>query len=189
MRDRLMIFDLDGTLFDTKEVNFHAYNKALEINGFQNKLSYDFYCSSCNGDSYKVFLPKIVSELSKQQIHHIHEKKKQLYSTYLKYAKINNSLINLIKSCKNDYQVCIVTSASKKNVEEILAYFGIEDLFDFIISQEDVVNPKPSPEGFNLAIDKANVKKENTLIFEDSAIGLCAAEKSGANYVQVYGFN
>ena len=38
-------------------------------------------------------------------------------------------------------------------------------------------------------MDYFNISKENTIIFEDSKIGIQAAINSGANYVKVYGYN
>lgn len=50
-------------------------------------------------------------------------------------------------------------------------------------------NTKPNPEGFLVAMNRAGVSRKNTLIFEDSDTGIEAAEKTGADYVRVYGYN
>ena len=57
---KLAVFDLDGTLFDTKDVNFSAYSKALEDLGYKEKIDYKYYCDYCNGTSYKNFIPMIL---------------------------------------------------------------------------------------------------------------------------------
>lgn len=189
MKHKLLIFDLDGTLFDTKEVNFNAYSKAIQEAGCKAIIDYQFYCDFCNGNSYKVFLPQIVPDLDQKKMGEIHDRKKSVYSSFLNYARINHSLIALIQACKTEYSVCIVTTASRKNTEDILRRFDVISLFDFIITQEDVDHPKPSPEGFLLAMQRADVKQEDTLIFEDSEVGVEAAKQSGAKYVRVYGFN
>ena len=189
MKDKLMIFDLDGTLFDTKEVNYMAYSQALKEAGCEATMDYRYYCDFCNGNSYKTFLPEIVPGLDKEKMSEIHEYKKRAYPRYLDYARVNETLVNLIRTCRENYHMCIVTTASKKNTEDILKRFELMDMFDFILTQEDVVLTKPNPEGFLLAMKKANVEKKNTLIFEDSKVGLEAAKQSGADYVQVYGFN
>ena len=41
------VFDLDGTLVDTRKVNYQAYNKALEI--FGHSIDYDYFANNCNG--------------------------------------------------------------------------------------------------------------------------------------------
>ena len=188
-RNKLAIFDMDGTLFDTKNVNFHAYKQALNECGLNVNIDYDYYCKFCNGNNYKVFLPAILPEITIEQMEYVHDRKKQLYPQYLKNARINKNLFTLINLIKNEYQIALVTTASKKNLNDILDFFKIRNTFDFILTQEDVKHTKPNPEGFLVAMNRAGVSRKNTLIFEDSDTGIEAAEKSGADYVRVYGYN
>ena len=188
-KDKLAIFDLDGTLFETKNVNFKAYSKALEICGINIEIDYKYYCDFCNGNSYKVFLPRIVSGITSEMMRQIHDNKKRLYKEYLNYARKNNHLFFMIELMKKEYQVAVVTTASRANTEDILQTFDEFDTFDFILTKEDVTNTKPDPECFLKAISRAGVKVDNTIIFEDSETGLKAAEVCGANYVKVYGYN
>ena len=97
--------------------------------------------------------------------------------------------ISIIKEIREEFYITIVTNASQKNVNNILENFSVKDLFDLLITQEDVKNPKPSAEGFIKAMNYFNISQENTIIFEDSEIGIQAAINSGANYVKVYGYN
>ena len=82
-----------------------------------------------------------------------------------------------------------MTAASRTNTEDILRVFKEDNAFDFIITQEDVIYTKPDPECFLNAVSRAGVSLENTIIFEDSETGLKAAEKAGAKFVKVYGYN
>ena len=95
----------------------------------------------------------------------------------------------MIEEIKEKFYISIVTNASKKNVEDILEKFFVKNLFDLLITQEDVKTPKPSAEGFLKAMNYFNISKENTIIFEDSEIGIQAANKAETNYVKVYGYN
>ena len=51
---KLAIFDMDGTLYNTNDVNYFAYKEGL--NTFGVDLDYDYYCNYCNGRHYKVFI-------------------------------------------------------------------------------------------------------------------------------------
>lgn len=188
-KKKLAIFDLDGTLFDTKKVNYTAYSQALAECNLHCGIDYQFYCDFCNGNSYRVFLPQIVLGIMEAEMQKVHEAKKRIYKNCLAHARKNEHLFSIISLIKREYLVAVVTTASRENTEDILNCFGVKDMFDFIITQEDVKNTKPEPEGFWRAMSMAGVPPEDTIIFEDSETGVKAASASGAKYVKVYGYN
>ena len=94
----------------------------------------------------------------------------------------------MLQIMKDFYHIALVTTASQKNSEEILNFFKKRDLFELIISAEDVKNKKPDPEGFVKAMNYFNIAPKDTIIFEDSNIGIEAAIKSGANILKVEKF-
>ena len=75
--------------------------------------------------------------------------------------------------------------------KQVVKFFSVpkEDynMFDEIIAGKDVQKGKPNPEIYLKAMDLLGVLPEETLIFEDTEVGLQAAEASGANYVKVTG--
>ncbi|WP_252254637.1 HAD-IA family hydrolase [Clostridium sp. ZBS12] len=185
MKKKLAIFDLDGTLFNTDDVNFASYESALNYYGYS--LEYKYFCDKCNGLSYKKFLPPIINN-DESLLEKIHILKKDLYSQNLKKAKVNEHLFNIIRLIKDEYCLAVVTTASKKNCLEILEYFHRKELFDLIISHEDIENVKPNPEGFIKAMEFFDIESQNTIIFEDSTVGIEAAKKTGANVFVVNTF-
>ena len=189
LKNKLAIFDLDGTLFDTKDVNYNAYQNAIKMLGIDAEIDYNNFCNLYNGKNYREFLPKIIPNISEEQLKKIHNFKKNIYQEHLDKAKKNDLLFSMIEEIKEKFYISIVTNASKKNVKDILEKFSVKNLFDLLITQEDVKNPKPSAEGFLKAMNYFNISKENTIIFEDSEIGIQAANKAETNYVKVYGYN
>ncbi len=188
-KEKIAIFDLDGTLFDTKNVNYEAYNRALKETGLTMKCDYNFYCDNCNGRDYKTFLPIICNGITDKQMEEVHRRKQEFYKEYLSKARMNDSLFALIEAIKSDYHIALGTTASKENTYEILKHFDVDWLFDLIVTKEDTIRYKPDPECFITIMNYFNVKKQDTIIFEDSDVGIKAAEKSGARYVRVYGYN
>ena len=183
---KLALFDLDGTLFNTNEVNYRAYKEALT--NFDFSFEREFWYSNCIGRHYKDFLADmdITDEKTLKDIHRL---KKNCYRNYLRYAKENHHLFELISLIKPRYYVALVTTASAQNVEDILKTFNRKDAFDKIFTQEDVKKMKPDPECYLKAMDYFKVKPEDTIIFEDSDVGLEAAQKSGAFYYKVFRLN
>ena len=184
MKNKLAIFDLDGTLFNTENVNYYAYKTALEHYGY--KIEKEYFIKECNGRHYTEFLPTIIE--NETIIDKVHRLKKELYHSYLDKAVSNEHLFQIIKLIKGEYYTSIVTTASRKNCEEILEYFEVKNLFDNIIAQEDVENVKPNPEGFIKAMEFFNIQPESTVIYEDSQVGIDAALKSEASVVAIKSF-
>lgn len=183
---KLMMIDLDGTLFDTKEVNYLAYKEALNQYGYD--LDYKYYCEQCNGRHYTDFLPKIAAN-DPEILLQIHNEKKEKYKKYLGHAKINHILVDFIKGRDSDCKAAVITTASKKNTYDILSQFELVDIFDLILTQEDIVNTKPNPEGYLRAMSFFSVDAAECVIFEDSDVGIEAAQKTGATVFVAKGYN
>lgn len=177
-KEKLVICDLDGTLFDTRRVNYHAYREALELAGLPVNFNYDFYVKRCWGPTYRGFLP--LMGVPAERFEEIHDLKKTLYEKNLHYAQENTHLFNIIEALHPTYHTCVVTSGSH-NSKDILKHFNRYNLFEAIFTIDDVKCGKPDPEGFFKAMNYFKVKPENTLIFEDSAVGVEAARHTGAS--------
>lgn len=174
------LFDFDGTLFSTNQANYKAYAKALSL--IDIKLTKKYYNQYCDGQSYKIFLPKIVPKNQHNQIRFVHDKKKEFYKQFIDDIKPNIMLFNMIKSLRNGkWQTAIVTTASKKTVIQVLKHYKYETLFDLIIAGEDVIKHKPDPEAYILAMQKLHSSPADTIIFEDSTPGIKAAKATGSS--------
>lgn len=184
MKTRLALFDLDGTLYDTRKVNFFSYKKALEEFGYT--IDYEYFATQCNGRHYTTFLPTIMED--RIHMEEVHELKKKYYEEFLSEAMENKHLFEIIHAICKEYYIVLVTTASRRNSEDILKYHNRFEDFDLIISQEDVRKKKPDPEGFFKAMDYYRISREDTIIFEDSDVGIEAAQKSGATVFAVKGF-
>ena len=186
IKNKLALFDLDGTLFNTNEVNYLAYKEALKQYKFDFKREY--WYQNCIGRHYKDFLSDI-GIVDEEILQNIHKLKKQAYKKYLSKAQENLNLFRIIELIRTEYHIALVTTASRKNVEDILNEFDKLKIFDKIFTQEDVSKMKPDPEGYLKAMQYFNINPEDTIIFEDSEAGLEAAKSSGAYYYKVFKFN
>lgn len=184
IKNGLVIIDLDGTLINTNDINYHAYNAALREFGFE--IDYKYFCEQCNGYSYKSFLPKIMERNDTELMEEIHKRKLKYYSDYLANGKENEFLVDIIRNMRMTKYTALVTTASKKNTMELLEYFNLVDLFDGIYTSEDVKRPKPDPEGYLKAMSDFGISAEDVVVFEDADVGIVAAEKIGASCYKVF---
>lgn len=186
MKNKLAIFDLDGTLFSTEKVNYLSYKEALEGVGYS--LDYEFYTNECNGKYYMYYLPLLIPDPTLELMEEIHNRKKELYRSNLGSAIINEHLFNMIELIRDEYHVALVTTASKLNCFDILNHFNKSHLFELILTHNDVEKVKPDPEGFLKAMDHFGISVDRTIIFEDSSTGIEAAKRSGAAVLTVARF-
>lgn len=183
---KLIMVDLDGTLLDTKEVNYRAYQEAIAPYGFE--IDYQYYCDFCNGRNYLDFLPRITTD-DRKILLDMHKRKTSAYNRYIEYARVNRQLVELITACRSTCSTALVTLASKENTYDVLEHFNLMHCFDLILTQDDVKKSKPDPEGYLKAMTIFDVKPEDCIIFEDSDVGIAAAEQTGAAVFVVKGYN
>ena len=174
-------WDLDGTIANTElEAHLPAFNLAfndfgidwnwdnnkyiqlLKINGGKNRIAY--YSKSINYG------------LTDDLIIKIHEKKQHHYLEIIKKNCVNfkTGVFRLINELnKKKIRQFIVTSSSRSQVDLLVEYlFKGFNPFEFIISSEDVELNKPNPLPYLKAVQLSGIKKNNSLVFEDSNPGL-----------------
>ena len=173
---RLAMFDLDGTLFDTFYANYLAYREAC---GEEFPFDEAFFAAHCMSRSYSDFLPDIGVPV--ERVQEIHERKKQCYPAYFSQIRPNAPLFQIASLLKaSGVKLAVVTTANRKNTEELLRFFGCDKLFDLYVTQESVTAHKPSPESYQTAMQHFGVAPAQCVVFEDSEIGVEAGIAAGA---------
>ena len=133
--------------------------------------------------------PEFLREIgitNEKDIDRIRRRKIELYPTQFDTVKLNEPLWNFVQDFRaKGGKVWIVSTGQIENVTNVMQYLGIEGKVDGVLTSRDVVEPKPSPDAFLKAMQAEGVTPAETLIFEDSMVGLEAAEASGASYIKV----
>lgn len=179
---RAIITDFDGTLVDTFEANLRAYQEAFHSVGLE--LTSDSY-RECFGFRYDRFMSAMgINDVSVAAC--VRELKKEAYPKYFSLLRLNHCLMELISTFHQmGVKTAIASTARKENLMNVVSYLGIAHNFDLIFAGVDVSKGKPDPEIYVRAMDALGVVPEDTLIFEDSPVGIQAAEASGAKYIPV----
>ncbi len=126
---------------------------------------------------------------STADVERVHDRKKALYSDFLDAVRPNTALMEILKTMRAaGHDLACVTTGSKQNATEVLEHFGVREWFGLIVTGEDVEKQKPDPEGYCRAMEHFRVTPAETMIFEDSGIGLTAAKASGARVFRVEQF-
>ena len=179
---KAIITDFDGTLVDTFKANYAAYCVAFKKYLFE--LTYEQY-QAFFGLRYDDFM-KAMHVTDKETKALIREEKARVYPLFFDKLIPNNTLIALIRNAKTSgVKTAIASTANEVNLRNVLAYLNLTDMFDVILTGGNVRWGKPNPEIYFAAMEHLGIKPEHTLIFEDSKVGIQAAQASGASYIKV----
>ena len=185
---KLIIFDLDGVLVDAKKIHFDSLNEAIELVDSRFKISEAEHLSIFDGLKTKDKLQILTKNKNLPEIFHksIWENKQLITLNKISSLEKNEDLIKLFKELsKLNYKLACCSNSIRKSVNVMLSKIGIIEYFDLILSNDDVNNSKPHPEIYWKAMSSLNFLPEQTLIVEDSPIGLLAAERSNCNVLRV----
>lgn len=182
-----IIFDMDGVLVDATEWHYEALNRALGLFGFQ--ISRYEHLSSYNGLPTRKKLEMLSVEKGLPVVlHDLLNRMKQVYTREEIFAKCSpvfdkEYLISRLK--REGYKLAVCSNSIRDSVELMIRKSGLFEYFDFLISNEDVQNPKPHPEIYLKAIEKLNCNPDEVLIVEDAPFGIQSARASGAYVCEV----
>lgn len=180
---KLILLDFDGTLVDTRQANAHAYIEALKQVGIE--ITYKEYLERFFGVRCMEFL-HMVGISDEMEIAHVRQLKINLYPKYFDSVTLNTPLWEWCQMMRRmGAKVWIVSTGHIDNIRNVMNHLNINNGIDGIITGDDVTNPKPAPDCFLMAMKSVGASPRETIIFEDSTVGLQAAEASGASFVRV----
>lgn len=179
---KALITDFDGTLIDTFEANFAAYTIAFTRYGLN--LSKEQY-RHCFGLRFDAFMDKM--DINNPELRNkIKKEKARVYPSCFEYLTPNKVLIDFILKAKaSGIKTSIASTAQRGNLMNVLEYINLLDTFDLIVAGDAVKEGKPNPEIYLTSMSKLRVLPEETLIFEDSEVGIQAAKASNAKCIPV----
>lgn len=182
-----IIFDMDGVLIDARDWHYEALNSALEPFGYE--ISDKDHENRFDG------LPtsKKLEILSREQglpflLHSVISKTKQdrtlrIAATYCFPDPSLLILLHSLKSC--GIPMSVYTNSIRKTTEFMLTHANIIDMFNVIVTNEDVVSPKPSPEGYLKVANLMHLQPSEILVIEDGDYGVQAAREAGCRVLRV----
>ena len=180
-----LLFDLDGTLVDTRDANFFAYRDALRSAG------HDFTRSQFDttwGQDSRDFLPRLFPEMDAEAVAAVRSLKSEAYNQYLDFTTPNTALIEFLKQSTTNQATALVTTAKRDNAESILRQHGIADVFTTKVFGEDLRQSKPDPEAYLTALRRLETNAHAALAFEDSEAGIASASRAGVSVIKVAHF-
>ncbi len=197
---RAVIFDFDGVITDSEILHFRAFNQVLRQYGIEltKQEYYKTYLGFNDADCYELLINQGLLKKNKEHIGDLIEEKKQIYK---ELAKTEGKMIEGVRDFltlleENSIPMAICSGSLMTEVEMVLEDTGLRDLFEVIVSGEQVKKGKPDPEGFLLTLKRLNNKVNSgqagnhispgeCIVIEDSHWGLEAAKAAGMHTIAV----
>jgi beta-phosphoglucomutase-like phosphatase (HAD superfamily) len=184
---RAIVFDLDGVLIDAKEWHYEALNRALRLFGAE--ISRTEHLTTFDGLPTKRKLELLsTTEHLPSELHGFINELKQIYTMELinvccKPIFIHEMALSTLKS--RGLKLAVASNSIRPSVEAMLGRARLTKYLDLMLSNQDVLRPKPDPEIYSLAMKRLDVSPNETLIVEDNEHGIRAARASGAHVLVV----
>lgn len=180
-----VIFDMDGTLLESTEADFRAWEKVFK--NYSQELSYERYVPMLGVKSADV----IKNEIGFPDEQDVKRILKEKFDYFVEYVDINpikpvHAAETFLKSLA-DYpvKVALATSSRKEKMQMVLKQLNFIEYFDAIVTGDEVSNGKPAPDIFLLAAKRLGVEAQYCVVVEDGPVGVAAAKSANMKCVAI----
>lgn len=185
---KLVIFDLDGVLLDSREIHFKALNLALEEVWPASVISWEEHLSKYDGLPTTKKLEELHwrKNLPRDRFQSVWEAKQRHTIQLYENITYNPELVGLFdKLAEQDIKIAVASNSIRKTMTMALLRLGLISYVDYSVSNEDVKHPKPFPEMYWKCMIALRANPIDTVIIEDSHIGREGALASRATLFPV----
>ncbi|MGE9270185.1 MAG: HAD family hydrolase [Verrucomicrobiales bacterium] len=180
-----VVFDCDGTLVNSMPAHFEAWCEALSYYGAANVFQEDVFYAM-GGRPTKDIVVDLNSEYGlKLDPSAVAMKKRESFLSRLDSIELIDEVVEFARACRGKYPMAIATGGTRLVIEKTLQAVGISDLFDEVVSANDVQVGKPDPEVFLKAAASLGVDPSRCLALEDAPAGIMAAQRAGMEVVAI----
>jgi HAD superfamily hydrolase (TIGR01509 family) len=190
--NKLVIFDLDGVLFESRDMHYEALNHALMYHGFA-PIAYEDHLKRFNGLPTRKKLDMLIEErenggtlyIARESI----EKTKQTATQNWIRTNVQRDLklISLLQTLQHRMNIAVVSNAVRDTVVAALDRLWLTKFVNIIVTPGSGFYPKPDPAMYFNAMARAFADPTTTTIVEDSPVGIEAARATGARVIEVTG--
>lgn len=165
---KLIVFDCDGVMFDSKKANCMFYNHLLSHFGLPPM--------SAEEEDY-VHMNNVNDAICHILRHHrqpgpeaVHAFRRQSdYSLFLEYMEMEPDLVEFLEHTRRRYHLAISTNRTTTMLP-LLRSYKLEGYFGKVMTADTAVRPKPAPDALLEILEHFNCRPEETIYIGDSTI-------------------
>jgi HAD superfamily hydrolase (TIGR01509 family) len=178
---RVVVLDVDGTLMDTNYLHTEAWARAFEEVG--HRVPRARLHEQIGKGSNLLIREFVEDEETEERIDELHS---ELYAELQEYGHPLPGAKELISSLRErGYEVWFVTSAKDEELEHHMQELEAEGRISGVVNSSAVENPKPAPDIFELALQRAGASPDETVAVGDAVWDVEAADVAGIRTVAV----
>src|SRR5882672_3608397 len=175
---RAILFDVSGTILDTKEHIFWQFEELTKhFDGAP--ASRSEIANAMHGT-----VDDVLHTLVKNEHHPFHKVKahhNQLYEEALQRIQLYPAVDELLPILRRmGFRLAAVTSGDHR-ITEALDYTGIRRYFDIVVTDDHVLQPKPHPEGIRYALMHMAIDPKDTIVVGDTRADILAGQAAGVD--------
>jgi len=179
MKYTSILFDFDGTVANTNGLVLGSWKHAFRVlRGIEQS---DEFIKKTFGEPLGVSMQKFFPEVPVDEaisIYRSHQK-----DIFEEMIEPFPGMVELIKELKaRGYKVALTTSRLYNSTMVGVRKFGLEDVFDVIVTADDTTKHKPDPEPLLICLAKLGVETKDAIYIGDTASDSLAARNAGVDF-------
>ena len=181
----LVVFDVDGLMLDTESVWKNAFDKAGDKYGIPN-LGDTLFPSLIGKrlEDEQELLDRLLPSDIQDKL--LNEWRQIGLSSLEKEVPVKPGLYEMLDFLEQHHiKMAVATTTRRDLTEQRLKKIRVYDRFDYVLCGDEVINRKPDPEIYLSVLKKMDTDARNTLVLEDSVVGVEAAYRAGIDCIQV----
>lgn len=183
MRTGAVVFDCDGVLVDSEPLHARATIEYLSSVGIQASES---SLDSVIGMRVRDQIQKLAEEHGRgQDADALYAgRERHFWSLVEAEVPVTKGAPETIRELdRMGIRLAVASSGTRAWITRVLEGIGLPDLFQVVVSGEDVQHPKPSPEPYALASRMLGLPAERITVVEDSVNGVASAVAAGCDVI------
>ena len=191
IKKKLIIFDADGTIWDSEKDVFLAFNHTLKNNGNKEITKEEF--QKLAGLDLEEMFKRVLTKDEETLANEYVKKYREYYIDEGHYADETTLFENveetLEKLKEQGFYMVIASGKPKRILDKMVEYFHLNE-FEFVLGTgESHFKPKPDPEILNYIMHHLHVSKKETVMVGDTKADILAGKNAGIDTIAVtYGY-
>ena len=179
MRPRLLIFDFDGTLGDTRQNIIFTFRATMERLGLE--MRSEEVCASTIGltllDGFKAMYADMDDAMAQRAVDTYREIFEENYYSLIP-PLFPNVATTLERLHNAGYRMSIASSRATQSLNIFLREMGIAHYFEYVVGSDSVTCHKPQPEPVNITLDALDVLYTDALVIGDMPVDVLMAHNA-----------